>query len=155
MPAARAGSGSTSSWCSTARCGSRHQAGQRARIDREFGEVPRVRGSSNQLHQVFLNLLVNAMQAVGERGSIRLETTVAGDVAVVRVRDDGPGIGDEVMERLFEPFFTTKPVGEGTGLGLYVSYEIIRNHGGEIRVESTEGAGATFEVRLPIDEGAG
>ena len=68
----------------------------------------------------------------------------------MRVRDDGCGIPAEIQHRLFEPFFTTKPADQGTGLGLYISYEIVRAHGGEIRVDSAPGAGATFEVRLPL-----
>jgi signal transduction histidine kinase len=72
---------------------------------------------------------------------------------VVRVRDDGCGIPPEIQHRLFEPFFTTKPADQGTGLGLYISYEIVRAHGGELRVESAPGAGSTFEVRLPLRPG--
>jgi two-component system, NtrC family, sensor kinase len=70
--------------------------------------------------------------------------------AVVRVRDDGAGILPEHRDRLFDPFFTTKPAGEGTGLGLYISHQIVRGHGGEIAVTSAPGRGATFEVRLPL-----
>jgi signal transduction histidine kinase len=108
-------------------------------------------GSANQLRQILVNLVVNAIHAVGETGVIRISTARAGEEAVIRVEDDGPGISPEVSERLFEPFFTTKPVGLGTGLGLYVSYEIAKNHGGEIRVDSTLGSGTAFEVRLPLD----
>jgi two-component system NtrC family sensor kinase len=83
-------------------------------------------------------------------GTVRVETALSGEWAVVRVSDDGQGVMPEHMDRLFDPFFTTKPAGEGTGLGLYVSHEIVRGHGGEITVESTPGQGATFEVRLPL-----
>ena len=68
----------------------------------------------------------------------------------IAIENDGPGIAAEDAERLFDPFFTTKPAGEGTGLGLFVSYEIVRNHGGEIRVSSPQGGGARFEVQLPV-----
>ena len=71
---------------------------------------------------------------------------------MVRVEDTGDGIDPEAADRVFDPFFTTKPVGEGTGLGLYVSYEIVRGHGGEIEVSSEPGAGSSFEVRIPIDD---
>jgi signal transduction histidine kinase len=127
------------------------------RIDERYAPVPPVWGSSGQLRQVFVNLLVNALQAVGQVGTVRVETALAGEWAVVRVSDDGAGVLPEHLDRLFDPFFTTKPAGEGTGLGLYVSHEIVQGHGGEIIVESTPGQGATFEVRLPLaaEEGAG
>jgi signal transduction histidine kinase len=109
------------------------------------------RCAPNQIRQVFVNLIVNAIQAVGESGHIRLSSGSEGNEVFARVEDDGPGMSAGTRERLFDPFFTTKPVGEGTGLGLSVSYEIIRNHGGEITVHAEPGAGACFEVRLPVD----
>jgi signal transduction histidine kinase len=124
------------------------------RFEHSHGEVPACHCSPNQLRQVFVNLIVNAIQAVAETsgpGRIRLSTDFENGHAVARVQDDGPGMSEETRGRLFDPFFTTKSVGEGTGLGLSVSYEIVRSHGGEIRVHSEPGAGATFEVRLPID----
>lgn len=124
------------------------------RIEEHYGKPPPVPGAAGQLRQVLLNLIVNALQAVGRGGRISLTTGREGEHAVVRIEDDGCGIREEHMERLFDPFFTTKPAGEGTGLGLYVSYEIVRSHGGEIRVESEEGRGATFELRLPLSEKA-
>jgi signal transduction histidine kinase len=99
---------------------------------------------------VFLNLLVNALQAVGERGRVEIEARAEGKGVAVRVHDDGPGIRPEDRERLFVPFFTTKAAGEGTGLGLYLSYQIVQRHRGEIRVESTRGVGTTFDVWLPL-----
>jgi len=120
------------------------------RIDERYAALPPVWGSAGQLRQVFVNLLVNALQAVGQVGTVRIETTLAGEQAVVRVSDDGTGVLPEHLDRLFDPFFTTKPAGEGTGLGLYVSHEIVRGHGGEITVSSTPGQGASFEVRLPL-----
>jgi two-component system, NtrC family, sensor kinase len=99
---------------------------------------------------VVLNLVVNAIHAVGAQGVVRVTTELRGRQALMRVEDDGPGIDPDVRARLFEPFFTTKPVGQGTGLGLYVSYEIVRAHGGEIRVDSEPGRGSRFEVRLPL-----
>jgi PAS domain S-box-containing protein len=120
------------------------------RLEEAYGEVPPVWGSAGQLRQVFVNLLVNALQSVGQVGTVRVETALEGERAVVRVSDDGAGIAPEHRDRLFDPFFTTKPAGEGTGLGLYVSHEIVRGHGGEISVVSSPGKGATFEVRLPL-----
>jgi signal transduction histidine kinase len=107
--------------------------------------------SPNQIRQVFVNLIVNAIQAVGERGRIQLSTGREGNEIFARVEDDGPGMNEATLERLFDPFFTTKPVGEGTGLGLSVSYEIVRNHGGDLNVSSEPGSGACFEVRLPVE----
>jgi PAS domain S-box-containing protein len=120
------------------------------RIEESYGVVPPVWGAAGQLRQVFVNLLVNALQSVGQVGTVQVETALDGERAVVRVRDDGAGILPEHRDRLFDPFFTTKPAGEGTGLGLYVSHEIVRGHGGEIHVISSPGKGATFEVRLPL-----
>jgi PAS domain S-box-containing protein len=120
------------------------------RLEESYGEVPSVWASAGQLSQVFVNLLVNALQSAGQVGTVKVETLLEGDRAVVRVSDDGSGIEPEHRERLFDPFFTTKPAGEGTGLGLYISHEIVRGHSGEIVVTSTPGDGATFEVRLPV-----
>jgi PAS domain S-box-containing protein len=119
-------------------------------IEERYGEVAPVWGSAGQLRQVFVNLIVNALDVVRSDGVVRVETALSGERAIVRVRDDGPGILPEHRERLFDPFFTTKPAGEGTGLGLYISHQIVRGHGGEIVVDSTPGAGASFEVRLPL-----
>lgn len=121
-----------------------------ARIEEQYAPLPPVWGSAGQLRQVFLNLVVNALDVVGPAGCVRIESALEGDQAVVRVRDDGAGILPEHRERLFDPFFTTKPAGEGTGLGLYISHQIVGGHGGEIRVDSAPSQGATFEVRLPL-----
>jgi two-component system NtrC family sensor kinase len=118
-------------------------------LECECGDIPRVLCAGQELKQVLLNLLLNASQAVGSAGTIRVSTELDGNQVVVRVSDDGPGIPTEVQERLFDPFFTTKPVGEGTGLGLSISYEIVRRHHGEIDVNSEPGQGAEFSVRLP------
>jgi two-component system NtrC family sensor kinase len=127
------------------------QAPSGVRIESVHGEATLCRCSQNQIRQVLVNLIVNAIQAVGESGHIRLETGVEDGFAFARVEDDGPGMSEAVRERLFDPFFTTKPVGEGTGLGLSVSYEIVRKHEGQVLVQSELGSGACFEVRLPIE----
>jgi PAS domain S-box-containing protein len=126
----------------------------RARLVREFAEVPRVRGSEARLGQVFLNLLVNAAQAIPEgaadRHEIRVRAGVAADGRVaVEVTDSGAGMGEETRRRIFDPFFTTKPPGVGTGLGLWVCHGLVRAHGGDIEVESAPGRGSTFRVLLP------
>lgn len=114
--------------------------------------LPRIEGNSNQLRQVVLNLMMNAAQAMESSPEKRLyvETVADGDFNVVRVRDTGPGIAEEVKQRLFQPFVTTKPRGKGTGLGLSVSRSIIEEHQGELDVESDPGHGATFVIRLPV-----
>ena len=109
-----------------------------------------MRGSSQQLGQVFLNLLINASQAVGDRGEIRVETSSQDDRVMVEVHDQGCGIPADQLDRVFDPFFTTKPVGEGTGLGLSISYQIVCAHQGELTVRSTPGLGTCFRVTLPV-----
>jgi len=123
-------------------------------IEQQIDPIPGVFGSVSQIGQVAVNLLVNAIHAVGESGRIRIVARREDDEAVLRVEDDGPGIRSEIREHLFEPFFTTKAVGEGTGLGLYVSYEIAKNHGGELRLATDVARGTAFELRLPVDPNA-
>ncbi|MBW1683950.1 MAG: PAS domain-containing protein [Deltaproteobacteria bacterium] len=122
----------------------------RATLEKEFGDVPPVWGTPQELQQVFLNLVLNALQALGESGTIRIATGKQGEFVFARVEDDGCGMEPEIRERIFDPFFTTKPVGEGTGLGLGIAYGIIRNHGGDISVESEPGRGSRFCVQLPV-----
>jgi signal transduction histidine kinase len=124
-----------------------------ARLERLYSDVPHVRASARHLQQVFLNLLTNAAQAIGESGSIRVRTARVGRGVEVRVEDDGCGIGPEALDRVFDPFFTTKSVGEGTGLGLAISYQIVRSHGGDIRIESAPGRGTCVDVFLPAEPG--
>jgi signal transduction histidine kinase len=106
-----------------------------------------VHGNSDQLRQVFLNLVLNAMDAMPHGGTLTVRTVAGPTVAVVEVQDTGIGMPAAVRERLFEPFFTNKP--QGTGLGLSISAHIITQHGGHIEVESSEGQGSTFRVVLP------
>ena len=126
------------------------QLGARLEIERFNGRVPMIRCAAQELKQVFLNLVLNASQAMGEQGKLTVETRSEGDAVVAVIEDDGPGIPEEMLERVFDPFFTTKPVGSGTGLGLAISYEIIRRHEGEIEVASAPGRFTRFTVRLPI-----
>jgi two-component system NtrC family sensor kinase len=126
---------------------------QRARIERSYGEVAPVRGSTSRLGQVFLNLVVNGAQAIPEHreggGVVRITTSTASDGwACITIADDGGGMSAETRRRLFEPFHTTKP-GQGTGLGLYITRSIVEAHGGTIEVDSTEGVGTTVYVKLP------
>jgi PAS domain S-box-containing protein len=117
-------------------------------VERCYGELPRVRCAPHQLRQVFLNLIFNALQAIDGSGHIRLVTQHERDAVQVRVEDDGCGIPPELIDRIFDPFFTTRPAGEGTGLGLSLCYQIVRNHGGDVTVESRPGC-TRFLVRLP------
>jgi signal transduction histidine kinase len=126
------------------------QLRERIRIERSYGAIQPVRGAPQELQQVFLNLVLNAAQAIGDAGTIRIATELDGDCVVVHVEDDGCGIAPEHLERIFDPFFTTKPVGEGSGLGLGIAHGIVRSHGGEIAVASREGGGSRFSVLLPI-----
>jgi two-component system NtrC family sensor kinase len=96
-------------------------------------------------------LLINAIHATAGRGHVQLATWQHDNEVWICIEDDGCGIGHDVIPRVFDPFFTTKPVGHGTGLGLAISHHIIRNHGGDVRVESEVGRGARFTVALPVD----
>ena len=123
----------------------------KARIHRHYPAVlPVPKGHSNQLTQVFLNLVVNAAQAIPGRGDIHLEISERDDYAVINIRDSGKGFTPETLGRLFTPFYTTKPAGEGTGLGLYVSKGIVEGHGGVMRAANSPEGGAVFTVELPL-----
>ncbi|MCR9096834.1 MAG: ATP-binding protein [bacterium] len=128
-------------------------------LEKDYRELPKIEAYPMQLKQVFMNLLVNAHQAIearadrgqgDQKGIIRIETEEVGAEICIRIADTGVGIPEDARARIFEPFFTTKPVGTGTGLGLSTSFNIIERHGGRITVESEEGAGTVFEVWLPI-----
>lgn len=125
----------------------------RSNVEKTFGNVPSVRGNEARLGQVFLNLIVNAAQALDERrferNVIRLRTGVRDGKVIVEVADNGPGIPPEHRTRVFDPFFTTKPPGVGTGLGLAICLGIVRSLDGEIQLESAVGRGTIFRVVLP------
>lgn len=122
----------------------------KAKIIKEFGDLPEVKCLPHQLNQVFMNLLVNAAHAIENEGIITLRTGTENNHAWVEVSDTGKGIAPEHLSKIFDPFFTTKPVGQGTGLGLSVSYTIIKKHQGEIQLTSLLGQGTTFRIVLPI-----
>ena len=128
----------------------RHELKYKAEVIKEYGELPEVECYPQQLNQVFMNLLVNASQAIEKAGKIMIKTWSEGDKVFVRISDTGKGIPPQVIGRIFEPFFTTKPVGSGTGLGLSISYNIIRNHGGNITFESEVGKGSSFTIEIPV-----
>jgi len=121
----------------------------KAEVVREFAGLPQIKCYPFQLNQVFMNLLVNASQALDGRGTITLRTGFDAQQVWVAVQDSGRGIKPENLQRVFDPFFTTKPVGKGTGLGLSLSYDIVKKHGGRIEVSSVVNQGSTFTVLLP------
>ena len=123
----------------------------KATVEKHYGQLPMIRCMPSALNQVFMNLLVNAGQAIAGQGVITIRTGVEAGMAWVAIGDSGAGIAPSHLSRIFEPFFTTKPVGTGTGLGLSLSYGIITRHDGRIEVVSTPGAGSTFTVWLPLD----
>ena len=114
-------------------------------------DLPAVMGSENKLQQVLFNLILNARHARPSGGWLTVRSPLEGREVVVEVSDTGDGIPEADLPRIFDPFFTTKDVGQGTGLGLAVSYGIVQEHGGSIRVSSLKGQGSRFEVRLPTE----
>jgi signal transduction histidine kinase len=119
-------------------------------VRKEYGDLPPVVCLPGQINQVFMNLLVNAAQAIESKGTITIRTGRAGDRVWVEIEDTGSGIPQENLDRIFAPFFTTKPVGKGTGLGLSISGSIVEKHHGRIEVSSTVGKGSRFRIWLPI-----
>ena len=122
----------------------------KAEVIKDYGNIPEIECIPSQLNQVFMNLLVNAAQAIRERGEITVRTRRVDDRVCIEISDTGTGIPQELMNRIFDPFFTTKPVGTGTGLGLSIAHGIIRKHKGRIDVRSEPGKGTSFQVYLPI-----
>lgn len=122
-------------------------------IIEDYGPVPRIVCTPSQLNQIFLNLVVNASQAIEGEGRITVSTRWEGDFVRIDVADTGAGVPTEIIGRIFQPYFTTKPEGIGTGLGLNIARDIARAHGGDITVESRPGEGAVFSVFLPVEVG--
>ena len=121
-------------------------------LDHLDPELPSIQADQKQLEQVLLNLINNSLDAMPNGGELRIETAAGPEhTASIRIGDTGTGIPPEHLERLFEPMFTTKEIGQGTGLGLSICRAIIEEHGGEIAVKSTLGAGTTFSILLPAE----
>ena len=127
-----------------------HQLKNRIEIVRDYGPLPEIECFPNQLNQVFMNLLVNAAQAMPGRGTLTIQTLHLGSEVQVKITDTGVGIPRENMRKIFDPGFTTKGVGVGTGLGLSICDKIIQDHRGRIAVESEVGRGTTFTITLPV-----
>ena len=129
----------------------RNELAYKAEVKKAYDELPEIRCVQTQIKQVMMNLLVNAAQAIEDKGEIEITTRSSDGWAEVTISDTGDGIDPENLENIFRPFFTTKVIGKGTGLGLHLSDKIIREHGGTINVSSRPGAGSSFTVRIPID----
>lgn len=124
---------------------------QRVNFNLDLKQLPPIMGVPGQIQQVFMNLLINACQAIVNQGEVTIESHLEGEHVVISVRDTGPGIEPEVLPRIFEPYFSTKSAAEGTGLGLPITKRIVEGHGGRLDVASTVGAGTTFTVVLPLE----
>jgi signal transduction histidine kinase len=132
-----------------------HIKGKRIRVRSERSpDLPEIVARPGRIQQLILNLLLNAAAALPGGGEVRVEVDREGSALRIRVSDDGVGIPPEIRPRIFEPFFTSRPDGQGTGLGLWVVDQIVREHRGEIRVESAPGAGTRFSVLIPAAGGA-
>ena len=123
-------------------------------VRRQYSPIPKVECILSHLNQVFLNILINAAQAIAQQGTLTIGTGQEGEAIWIDISDTGCGIAAENLPRIFDPFFTTKPIGKGTGLGLSISYGIIKKHHGDIAVESEPGKGTSFRIRLPIRQPA-
>lgn len=121
-------------------------------MEKEYGDIPMTSCNPGQLNQVFMNILINAAHAIENQGVITVKTWHESDFIYVTISDTGCGIPEDKLSRIFEPFFTTKDVGKGTGLGLSIAYDIVKKHNGEILVQSKQGEGTTFCVKIPVIE---
>ena len=124
----------------------------RITIHKDYADnMPKIDALGGQLNQVFMNILDNAAYAIKGTGNIKIIMRYDKNYVTIKIADDGCGMSKESAEKIFDPFYTTKPVGEGTGLGMSISYKVIKNHNGDIKVESEEGKGTTFTITLPIE----
>jgi two-component system NtrC family sensor kinase len=127
----------------------------KADLRKEYGQVPMVKCNPQQIGQVILNLLLNAVQALEGQGIITVRTFARDGGVCLEISDTGKGIQPEILDKIFEPFFTTKEQGKGTGLGLSISSDIVQKHKGKIEVASQERQGTTFTVWLPLEAQGG
>ncbi|MCK4303827.1 MAG: response regulator [Candidatus Eisenbacteria sp.] len=129
----------------------RNEIMYKATVSKQYGDLPIVNCYPQQLNQVFTNLLVNAGQAIKDKGEIKIVTQVVDECVEIKISDTGMGIPEENLPKLFDPFFTTKELGKRTGLGLNIAYDIINKHNGSIQVESKVGKGTVFTIRIPVE----
>ncbi len=125
----------------------------KVQVVQKFSRLPRLECQVSQLNQAFLNLIMNAAQAIDGAGVVTVSTTTHGHHIRITVEDTGSGIPDDVLPRIFEPYFTTKPQGAGTGLGLAIARDIVVEHGGTLSVSTRMGIGTTFQIEFPIPTG--
>ncbi|NOX90188.1 MAG: GHKL domain-containing protein [Calditrichaeota bacterium] len=130
----------------------KHQLGNRIKLIKKFEANPLIYCNPAQLNQVFVNILINAVQAIQNEGAVTIKTFEKDSDLFISISDTGRGIPQKIVSKIFDPFFTTKDVNQGTGLGLSISYSIIEKHGGAIRVKSEPGKGTTFIIRLPLKQ---
>ena len=129
----------------------RHELHTKIEVVRNYGEIPRIYCCAGQMNQVFLNLFINATQAIAGKGKIQIQSWAEDKKIYITISDNGCGIPPDKLEHIFEPFFTTKEIGAGTGLGLSIVYDIVTRHKGTINVARKLGAGTTFTLCLPLD----
>ncbi len=129
----------------------RHKMEGRIEVERHYGDVQMLTCLAGELNQVLMNIVANAIDAIEGPGRITLATEQQDGHFVIRVRDTGKGIPEDIRNRVFEPFFTTKPVGKGTGLGLAVSYGIMKAHRGSMEFSSRAGEGTEFTLKIPTE----
>jgi two-component system NtrC family sensor kinase len=133
----------------------RNEINHVANVEKKFTDLPQIECFGGEINQVLLNIILNAAQAIKQqkrdtKGTITIETLADEPYVLCTIRDDGPGVPEKIRDKIFEPFFTTKEAGEGTGLGLNISYDIVMKHGGDLVLKSGTGEGAAFQIRLPI-----
>jgi two-component system NtrC family sensor kinase len=131
----------------------KHKMNGRVVVEKHYAAERNLCCYTGKLHQVLMNLIANAVDAIEGDGTIVIATSRTAKLFLISVRDSGTGIAESIRSRIFDPFFTTKPVGQGTGLGLAISYGIVQDHGGSIEVQSEEGGGSEFIVQIPLDLG--
>jgi two-component system, NtrC family, sensor kinase len=129
----------------------KHKMNSRIQVEKRYGPSRLLHCSAGRINQVLMNLTANAVDAIAGNGRIVITTGQTTEVFTISIRDTGAGIPESIRGRIFDPFFTTKPVGQGTGLGLAISYGIVQDHGGSIEVQSEEGLGTEFIVKIPLD----
>ena len=122
----------------------------KATVEKEYGAIPLTKCNLGEMNQVFMNLLINAIQAIETQGEIIIKSWYADGKIYVSISDTGCGIPEAILSRVFEPFFTTKEAGMGTGLGLSIVYDIVKKHNGDITVQSAVGKGTSVTVKIPF-----
>jgi two-component system NtrC family sensor kinase len=129
----------------------KHKMNGRIQVEKRYGQERTLYCYAGRLQQVVMNLMANAVDAIAADGTVVITTSQTPDAFLIAIRDTGPGIPASIRTKIFDPFFTTKPVGQGTGLGLAISYGIVQDHGGSIEVQTEEGVGTEFIVKIPLD----